>query len=88
MTRAPRCIPLADAIEYLGGRHPSLLGITPVMHGVYDVKALDAALDEKSGLTLKIGPSAALGAANDISGDEIGDLADRIRNAADASRRS
>lgn len=78
----PRLISLAEAKEYLGGRHPVSLGIAPVTRGLWDVRAIDAALDRKSGLVADSPP--AKGAANDAE-NELEELAGRIAN---ASRRS
>jgi hypothetical protein len=58
----PRLIPLPEAKAYLGGRHPVSLGIAPVVRGLWDIKALDAWLDQKSGLVAQSAPQ---GAAND-----------------------
>lgn len=78
----PRLISLKDAKAYLGGRHPQHLHVLPVMRGVYDLRALDAALDQASGLAT-VTPVA--GAANDTT-DELEELQRRI--AADAPRRA
>ena len=77
----PRLIPLAEAKSYLGGRHPVSLGIAPVARGLWDIRAIDAWLDAKSGLAADSPPK---GAANDQQ-DELEELAGRIAN---ASRRA
>jgi hypothetical protein len=50
----PRLISTREAERYLGGLHPSRLGVNPVENGLWDRKAIDAALDAASGLTLTI----------------------------------
>jgi len=75
---SPRLIPLAEAKAYLGGRHPVTLGIAPVTRGLWDRRAIDAWLDQKSGLVADSRP--AKGAANDQR-DELEELAERIANA-------
>lgn len=74
---SPRLVTLAEAKAYLGGRHPVSLGIAPVARGLWDIKAIDAWLDRKSGLVPEL---AHQGAANDKT-DEIDDLARRITDA-------
>jgi len=78
---SPRLLTLAEAKAYLGGRHPVSMGIAPVSRGVWDIKAIDAALDLRSGLTPELAPA---GADNDTE-DELDQLAKRI---ADAPRRA
>lgn len=85
MTR-PRLVTLEEARAYLGGRHPQFLGIRPVMRGVYDLRAIDAALDQRSGLApLLADPALQHQAANDEE-DELVSLEKRI--AAHAARRA
>ena len=82
----PRLVPLAEARAYIGGRHPQFLGISPVLRGLYDLRAIDAALDQRSGLaSLSSGPALQHQAANDEE-DELASLEKRI--AAYAARRT
>lgn len=76
----PRLISLAAAQKYLRGFHPSVFGIRPVEIDTYDIKAIDARLDELGGLAPQSPKS---GAANDET-DELQALEGRV----DASRRS
>lgn len=49
----PRLVSTAQAREYLGGRHPSELGCKPIGNGrgmVWDLRAIDRALDGMAGL--------------------------------------
>jgi hypothetical protein len=88
MTRStsPRLVPLAVAERVLGGRHPILLGIGEALEGLYDLKAIHAALDRKAGLTVEMSVDAQ-GPANDtIDADELAQLAKRIKTR--AARRS
>lgn len=78
---SPRLLSLAEAKAYLGGRHPVSLGIAPVSRGLWDIKAIDAALDLRSGLANQLAPA---GADNDTE-DELDQLAKRI---SDAPRRA
>lgn len=48
----PRLVPTAVAREYLGGRHPTELGVKPIGNGrgqVWDLRAIDRALDGIAG---------------------------------------
>jgi len=61
---SPRLVPLADARKRLGGMHPATFGIFPLGKGrgaKWDLKAIDARLDQLSGLSV----DAVHGAAND-----------------------
>lgn len=78
---SPRLVPLAQAREYLGGRHPAELGVKPIGNGrgqVWDLRAIDRALDGMAGL---IPPP-----AHEAAPDEIQTLRQRIE--AYASRRA
>jgi hypothetical protein len=49
----PRLVPTQQAREYLGGRHPTELGVKPIGNGrgqVWDLRAIDRALDGMAGL--------------------------------------
>jgi hypothetical protein len=81
--RSPRLLTLDEAKAYLSGKHPAILGVQPIGRGrgaVWDIRAIDAALDAQSGLAQKTA-----GPANDISQSEVDALAQRINN---ASRRA
>jgi hypothetical protein len=78
----PRLLTLKEAKAYLGGRHPQLLHVQPALRGVYDIRAIDAALDRLAGLT-PVAP--VTGAANDQT-DELVELQRRVE--AHASRRA
>lgn len=90
---SPRCVPLAVAREYLGGRHPATLGVSPVGQGrgtVWDLRAIDAKLDARidgsldaAGNPTAIAPvgGAPAGPANDLD-DEIAQLEKRVARAA------
>ena len=81
MSESPRLVPTATAREYLGGRHPSELGVKPIGNGrgqVWDLRAIDRALDGIAGLMPAPEPEA--------QPDEHATLRQRI--AAHASRRS
>ena len=87
---AARLVPLADAMRVLGGHHPIKLGIGEALPGVFDLNAINAALDRKSGLALELSgtPSRLPGAAanDDTDADaELLKLAERIE--AHAARR-
>jgi hypothetical protein len=78
---SPRLISTTQAREYLGGRHPSELGVKPIGNGrgqVWDVRAIDRALDGIAGLLPAPQPEA--------QADEHQTLRQRI--AAHASRRA
>ena len=77
----PRLVPTQQAREYLGGRHPSELGCKPIGNGrgmVWDLRAIDRALDGLAGFTPQPSPEAAA--------DELETLRQRVE--ADASRRA
>ncbi|HOY76935.1 MAG TPA: hypothetical protein PLH23_04970 [Hyphomonadaceae bacterium] len=81
---SPRLIPLNDARAYLGGKHPALLGCTPVGR-LWDRREIDHKLDLRAGIESLTGRTAPGTPANDSSEEgELGALAQRI---ADASRR-
>lgn len=86
MTRptAQRLVKLPDAQKVLGGAHPILLGIGEALPGLWDLRAIHAALDRKAGLE----PDTRIqGPANDtIDADELAELAKRIT--ANAARRA
>lgn len=73
----PRLVPTAQAREYLGGRHPAELGCKPIGNGrgkVWDLRAIDRALDGVAGLIPPPAPEAAP--------DEIQTLHQRIASVA------
>lgn len=77
----PRLLTTTQAREYLGGRHPSELGVKPIGNGrgqVWDLRAIDRALDGMAGLLPAPEPEAHV--------DEHETLRQRI--AAHASRRA
>lgn len=76
----PRLISTAQARKYLGGFHPAVFGVQPVEIETWDLKAIDARLDELGGLAAQ---SPQDGAANDET-DELEALEGRI----DAARRT
>ena len=50
---SPRLVSTTVAREYLGGRHPLTLGVSPIGNGrgqVWDLKAIDHALDKLAGI--------------------------------------
>lgn len=86
MTRptSPRLVPLETALKVLGGHHPIKLGIAEALPGVFDVKAIHAALDRKAGLEVVVSADTRLtGPANDDSEeDELSQLEQRIASRA------
>ncbi len=57
----PRLVSTAQAREYLGGRHPSEIGCKPIGNGrgmVWDLRAIDRALDGLAGLIPPPAPEA------------------------------
>lgn len=84
---SPRLVSLAEAKAYLGGTHPSALGIPSLGRGrsaKWDVKAIDAKLDQLSGLAV----DKRLEAANDQTdsddseADELSALERKIADSA------
>lgn len=72
----PRLLSTAQARAYLGGRHPSEIGCKPIGNGrgqVWDVRAIDRALDGLAGM---------IPAAPEVPADEIETLRQRIALAA------
>jgi len=86
MTRdtAPRLVPLRTALKVLGGHHPIKLGIVEAFPGVFDLKAIHAALDRKAGLEVVVsGDTRLTGPANDDTDvDEHTQIAKRIADRA------
>ena len=73
----PRLIPTADAVAYLGGRHPSEFGLQPIGNGRgqrWDIRAINAYLDRKANLV----PGVAQGPANDDDPDELAALREKF----------
>lgn len=81
MSMTPRLVSTSEAREYLGGRHPSEFGCKPIGNGrgmVWDLRAIDRALDVMAGLSPVSAPEAIV--------DEHATLRQRIKD--NASRRA
>lgn len=76
----PRLVSTAVAREYLGGRHPTELGIKPIGNGrgmVWDLKLIDYALDKLAGI-LPPPLTCRMQAEQDSADDELERLRQRI----------
>ena len=79
---SPRLVTTSQAREYLGGRHPTELGVKPIGNGrgqVWDLRAIDRALDGLAGFLPPPQPEAA-------PVDEVEALRQRFK--ANAARRA
>ena len=81
----PRLLTLAQARQYLGGKHPALIGAKPIGR-LWDKREIDHLLDVRAGIEIQFETPRTGPAADDCAeGTELDSLAAKI--AAHAPRR-
>lgn len=78
---SPRLLSLTEARAYLGGKHPALLGCTPIGR-LWDRVEIDRRLDLRAGIdSLAARPGAGEAANDSVEEGELSALAQRITHA-------